>query len=124
MLKKTGEVAISFGVPLINCIAIGITIGTRIDIVAHDVPVEKLIAAAVKNIMAGKTCGVRKPEEILTKYSAVPRSTETLPSVQAKTSTAHPNSIDFAPVNQAFIASFNFSIFLLTVIIIAIIPAE
>ncbi len=78
------------------------TIGTRIDIVAHEVPVEKLIAAAVRKTTAGKIWGVRKFDEISTKNCAVHKSSETFPSVQANTKTAHPKSIERAPFIQAF----------------------
>jgi len=44
----------------------GVTIGMIIAIVAHEVPVEKLITAEIKNVRAGRSLGEKSPLETLT----------------------------------------------------------
>ena len=52
--------AVIVGSALGNCQAKGITIGVKIAIVPHEVPVAKEMAAAIKNDMAGSIAGERK----------------------------------------------------------------
>ena len=99
-------------------------IGIRIDIVAHDVPVEKLTAAAVIKVIAGNIWGVRKPDDILTKNSAVLRSSQTFPRLQAKIRTPQAIIIDLIPLNQASRDFLKFKIRLITDIRMAVNPAK
>ena len=62
-----GVSTIALASMFINCIAMGTTTGTRMDIVAQDEPVEKLIAAAVRNVTSGKKDGDKTSAEILTR---------------------------------------------------------
>jgi chemotaxis methyl-accepting protein methylase len=78
----------------------GTTTGIRIDMVAQDEPVEKLIAAAVPNVINGSILGVRTLEEMLTRYSAVCRSLQTDPMVQARTRMMQAITMDLTPFTQ------------------------
>ena len=121
--RKMGVSTIALASMFINCIAMGTTTGTRIDIVAQDDPVEKLIAAAVRNVTSGKNDGDKTSAEILTRNCAVLISSHILPMVHASTRITQAMTMERTPFIHASIAPFNDKIFLVTVIRIAAIPA-
>ena len=94
-----------------RCMAMGRTTGTSIDMVAQEDPVEKLIAAAVINVIKGSIAGDNTLEEILTKYSAVFRSLHTEPIVQANTKIMQAMIMDRTPFIHASNAFSRDSIF-------------
>ena len=49
----------------------GTTSGSRMVIVAHEVPVQKLTIAAVTKVMTGTSSGARLPSRIWVRYGAV-----------------------------------------------------
>jgi len=109
--KKIGDSTVAFGSIFKRCMAMGRTTGTRIDMVAQEDPVEKLIAAAVINVIKGSIAGDNTLEEILTKYSAVFRSLHTEPIVQANTKIMQAMIMDRTPFIHASNAFSRDSIF-------------
>ena len=99
--KNMGDSTVALGDIFKRCIAIGTTTGTKIDMVAQEDPVEKLMAPAVTNVMNGSRAGDNTLEEILTRYSAVLRSLHTEPIVQAKTKIMQAMIMDRTPFTHA-----------------------
>ena len=92
--------------------------------VAQDEPVEKLIIAAVINVTAGRSAGVKNPEVRSTIYSAVFISVQTSPIVQDKTRIMQAITMDRTPLIQASIAFISDNRPLLTDKMMAINPAR
>ena len=92
--------------------------------VAQDEPVEKLIIEAVINVTAGRSAGVKNPEVRSTIYSAVFKSVQTSPIVQANTRIMQAITMDRTPLIQASMAFIKDNRPPLTDIMMAINPAR
>ena len=120
--RKIGSCTTILASIFISCSAMGTTTGTRIDMVAQEDPVEKLIAAAVRKVISGSRDGDSTSAEIPTRNSAVFMSAHILPMVHASTRMTQAITMDRTPFIHASIAPLRDKILLVTVIRIAAMP--
>ncbi len=95
-----------------GCVAIppsetvsGITTGSMMAMVPHDVPVANAIAPAMKKTRTGISSSATRSERSCDRYCAVPISSVTAPSDQASVRMIMPIIIAFMPASQASMLS-------------------
>ena len=120
--RKIGSCTTVLASIFISCTVMGTTTGTRIDMVAQEDTVEKLIAAAVIKVISGNRDGDNTFAEIPTRNSAVFMSVHILPMVQASTRITQAITMDRTPFIHASITPLRVKILFITVIKIAAIP--